>query len=548
MIRTYRNIIAYGGLFFLGCITLLLKFISSGRLIEFNQQVVAKYTCWLILTLVGVKVKVRIKELENDLTVAYFFNHNSCLDIFMIPLLGLKNTKFIISESTKSVWPLHLCNLGLGVLYIPKKSEPERRLTFFKKVTEDLILRKYSVICSPEGQRDFQEGIAPFNSGVFHMCTLAKIPIQELFFGIPEESNPIENSAMKSCEVLIESKDLLLTDKWEVKDVTCNRDQVRQKYIQYYKEHQVWLLDNEKRNNFKSKTKSNLTASLLLVLPLLLFIMMLLTLRSSIEIYLVGQIAGALFFTQAFILNHEFGHQSMFSSRRLNKVLGYSFSFFAFMPHYNWVKMHQLHHKWAGWRDKDPTTENTFEVQLSTKQKSLVDLCWKYWIPLFSIGYRFENYWNPHKIKRHLDNRTYKRCRLHIYIYGFIYLLLLIIFPMVVLLVLPAVYLSFMLTDIIMLSQHSHIPMLHSNGRTVKPLSFMVQVSYTRSLILPMIISKYLFFNFNYHETHHAYPGLPCYHLHGIEIKAENSFRVFPWLRKVKSMNGVKFIFNSSAN
>ena len=115
-----------------------------------------------------------------------------------------------------------------------------------------------------------------------------------------------------------------------------------------------------------------------------------------------------------------------------------------------------------------------------------------------------------------------------------------------ILLMLPALILSFTLTDIVSLSQHSHIKMPISNGEDVKPLKYIDQIKYTRSLRFSKVVAKYLLFNFNLHEQHHAYPGLPCYHLPKVDIAIENTFDAFPWLRKVKSMPGVEFVFHSS--
>jgi hypothetical protein len=67
-------------------------------------------------------------------------------------------------------------------------------------------------------------------------------------------------------------------------------------------------------------------------------------------------------------------------------------------------------------------------------------------------------------------------------------------------------------------------------------------------LIFPDIISKYFLFYFNFHEAHHAYPGLPCYHLQKMDIRGDNSFQFIPWIKKVKSMPGVDFVFKSDPN
>lgn len=245
---------------------------------------------------------------------------------------------------------------------------------------------------------------------------------------------------------------------------------------------------------------------------------------------------------------HEFGHRSMFKQNRLNMLAGHVVSLFTLIPYYNWREVHDLHHKWTGYRDKDPTTEKTFEQRLNSTQKSLINFCWKYYLPLFTIGYRFGIYWKIEKLKRHLPKDIYRKCLLSMLIYFIIYLLLVLMYPIEILLLLPALILSFNLTDIISLSQHSHIQMNHSGGKDVEPLKYKDQIPYTRSLVFPDWFGKYFLFNFNYHEAHHAYPGLPCYHLNNVHIQTVNSYDFLPWLRKVKSMPGVDFVFKSDPN
>ncbi len=293
--------------------------------------------------------------------------------------------------------------------------------------------------------------------------------------------------------------------------------------------------------------KSNAQAMKYLMLPFFFLAAMISTLNEGGVNYWAGQLLGAIFFAQAFILLHETGHRSFFKSNKLNSFFGHFFSLFVFIPYYNWLEIHDLHHKWTGWRDKDPTTEKTFEDRLSSFQTNLINFCWKFYIPLFSIGYRLGIYWKAEKLKRHLPTGNYKRCIKEMYLYGGFYLITIFLFPGFYLSVLPAILLSFVITDIITLSQHSHIEMPISNGEDVNPLKFKDQAKYSRSLIFPSFVSEFILFNFNFHENHHIYPGLPCYHLNKLSEQHTNSFPFLPWLKKVKSMDGVSFIFRTSS-
>ena len=158
-IALYRKCIAYGGLTLMGIVTFAFRKITFGKGINFNRTFIAPLFAKTVLMLGGVRVKNHIDQSLSSENVLYFFNHNSFLDIFIIPTLGLKNTRFIISEAVQKIIPLHLANLGVDVLYIPDSDETERRIEFFKQVSEDLKAGKYSVICSPEGRHTFLHGI-----------------------------------------------------------------------------------------------------------------------------------------------------------------------------------------------------------------------------------------------------------------------------------------------------------------------------------------------------------------------------------------------------
>ena len=82
------------------------------------------------------------------------------------------------------------------------------------------------------------------------------------------------------------------------------------------------------------------------------------TLNSRIS-YLFGTILLSVFFTQTFILLHECGHLNYFKNKATNKFFGHVFGLLSGIPFYTWRHMHNLHHRWTGWRDLDPTTEKT---------------------------------------------------------------------------------------------------------------------------------------------------------------------------------------------
>lgn len=305
-------------------------------------------------------------------------------------------------------------------------------------------------------------------------------------------------------------------------------------------------------NQISSKTKykpSNSKAVLFLIVPAIL-------LSSGVYLsyfpkwsfaYFSGQILLGIFFFQCFILLHETGHYSYFRNRYANIFFGNIFAFLSFIPFISWINIHNLHHKWTGYRDKDPTTEGTVSPKFSFFTKALVNLSWLLWFPLFTIGYRIGNYWNVRKLKKHVPSVHLKR------IYKNMFLQITLYLPLfyfegswIIQHLLIGYFISLIISDVFILSQHSHIKIPIAGEEEVKPIRYSEQLKYTRSVSLSKLVSRFIYFNFNLHELHHSYPGLPAYHLDKINIETHNKVGFFNYLADAKSMSGMNFIFNTS--
>jgi putative phosphoserine phosphatase/1-acylglycerol-3-phosphate O-acyltransferase len=231
LLRWYRKCIANGGMLVLGVLTVIIRYASFGYGVALNRRVVTPALSRLFLLLCGIRVRRLGPLAAGEGSVCYFFNHNSNLDIFLIPVLGLPNTRAIITEGIKSILPLHLCNLGIDVLYIPDSHKTQERIAFFQRVSADLRAGKYSVICSPEGRHEFKRGIAPMNRGVFHMAMAGECPVQLLYFDIPEECDPLEGVDLRSGQVTVRSLGMVETTDWTVERLPDQIDGIRQRYL-----------------------------------------------------------------------------------------------------------------------------------------------------------------------------------------------------------------------------------------------------------------------------------------------------------------------------
>ena len=273
-----------------------------------------------------------------------------------------------------------------------------------------------------------------------------------------------------------------------------------------------------------------------------------LSLQPNMFLYSTGQLLLSFFFLQTFILLHECGHLNFFKTRFLNTFFGHVLGLLTVIPFYSWTHMHNLHHKWTGWRDKDPTTEKTVEPQDSPIMRWVVNVSWFLFIPLFFLSYMVSNYWNVMKIKRHLNAQKFRMTILHMVAYVAIYSLLGLFFnAFLIHFVLPAFLLSLIWKELVIMTQHSHIDIPISNGAEVKPVPYVDQVTYTRSFYVNAWFEALFLFNFNHHELHHVYPGIPAYYLQKIDINLPKEPSYIHWFVQAKSMKGEDYVFRTSA-
>jgi acyl-lipid omega-6 desaturase (Delta-12 desaturase) len=295
-----------------------------------------------------------------------------------------------------------------------------------------------------------------------------------------------------------------------------------------------------KRNNLKAFA---FLASPLIIAGLSIYLFML----NSLIWYWLGTLLLSVFFAQTFILLHECGHLSYFENRIINKFFGHIFGLLTVIPFYNWQQIHNLHHKWTGWRDLDPTTEKTAKPVNSKITRFIVNFCWWLFIPLFYLTYKLSNYWNLFKIKRFVPSNVLTPAVINVSLYFLFYVVIFYLFSTVILqYILPAFVLSLVWKELLIMTQHTHIEIPVSEGKDVKHISYMEQVKYTRSFYPATFIARYFLFNFNLHEVHHAYPGLPAYYLDKIDLDIPKKPKFSEWLIKAKSMKGADYIFKTS--
>jgi len=263
--------------------------------------------------------------------------------------------------------------------------------------------------------------------------------------------------------------------------------------------------------------------------------------------YLGAQAILSVAFVHAFVLLHEAGHHTLFCSRRANRLVGPLAGFVALIPFHAWQRIHARHHRYTGWQDLDATTASLVPRAIRPWERAIVNFAWRSWLPLFSILYRVQNYWNLPRIAAFLgDDAARRSVRINVVVMLGAYALLVAWVGAGALLVAagPALLGALVIEDVLLLSQHTHVPQRLSGGAAVRAFRPMEQAQFTRSLRLPRALST-LVMHFDAHELHHMYPSVPGYRLSRIAYRAPNEVDWIDWTRAAKRLSGVDFLFRN---
>lgn len=272
-----------------------------------------------------------------------------------------------------------------------------------------------------------------------------------------------------------------------------------------------------------------------------------LALSSRWWLWAAGQLVLALSFIQWFALLHECGHETLFRTKRLHAPLGHLAGLFSLIPFRNWKSVHRRHHKWTGWQDIDPTTEALVPRELGRAERAIVNAAWRCWIPLFSVVYRINNFWNWPRLAKLFPKREEQRA-LAANMVG-----LVVAYGAVVGIVglgtsarLFGVALTIALAaeDLLILSQHTHIPQQLSGGEDVRPFPTIEQEVFTRSLVFPRWLSA-LLLHIDAHELHHMYPYVPGYRLGEVPYETENEVGLLAWIKGAHALPGDLLLFHN---
>jgi fatty acid desaturase len=272
------------------------------------------------------------------------------------------------------------------------------------------------------------------------------------------------------------------------------------------------------------------------------------SLQSSWVWWGMGQLLLAITMIQWFAILHEAGHKTLFRHSRLNKWTAYLAGFCAIIPGDCWRIVHGKHHYWTGWQDVDPTTQTLVPRPLRWYERVVINVCWWCWIPLFATLYRINNYWNLPRLWQMFPTARDRRVlatNVGVYLALYIVLGMFLGWQVGIRCFALSLFISFAFQDLLILSQHTHIPMTLAEGREVSPYAPMQQDVFTRSLIFPSWVSRFWLLNMDAHGLHHMYPSIPGYYLHRLDTATENSTPWWLWILKAKSVRGDVLLFKN---
>ncbi len=249
---------------------------------------------------------------------------------------------------------------------------------------------------------------------------------------------------------------------------------------------------------------------------LLMWILMIWSLRVSYWLTLALTIPAAGFLVRTFIIFHDCGHGSFFRSGRMNTIIGVITGLLVFTPYHRWHRDHHIHHQTVGNLEKrgtgDVMTVTVAEYESMSGWRRFIYRLYRH--PLFLLGiaplllfvvlYRFP--------------RKYMSVKEHVYVHLTNLALALVIYLMVMaigwkaylMIQLPVLYIATIHGVWLFYVQHQYRHVVWSDSSSWDYMTMALNGS--SFFRLPPLLNWFTG-NIGYHHIHHLSPLIPNYNL-----------------------------------
>jgi omega-6 fatty acid desaturase (delta-12 desaturase) len=257
---------------------------------------------------------------------------------------------------------------------------------------------------------------------------------------------------------------------------------------------------------------------------IVLWVIMIHTIRISYLLTLLLAVVAAGFMIRIFIIFHDCGHGSFFRSKRLNKTIGIITGLIVFTPYHKWHREHYIHHQTVGNLDKrgtgDVKTLTVDEYSRLSKWKRFSYRLYRNPVFLFGVAPIFL-FTILHRFSKR-DMTAKEHLYLHLSNLGLFTLIAILVLTIgwktYLLIQLPILYLSSIHGVWLFYVQHQF---RHVIWTDTKNWDYMTVALKGSSLFrLPGLLNWFTG-NIGYHHIHHLSPMIPNYNLKKCHI--ENS-------------------------
>jgi len=249
---------------------------------------------------------------------------------------------------------------------------------------------------------------------------------------------------------------------------------------------------------------------------IVLWIIMIQTIRISYWLTLLLAVFAAGFMIRTFIIFHDCGHGSFFKSKRFNKIVGIITGLMVFTPYHMWHHEHHIHHQTVGNLDKRGTGDvKTLTVTEYSKLSKWQRFSYRlYRNPVFLFGVApiliFIVLQRLTKKNMSVKNKLYVHLSTLTLIGVIILLMLAIGWKTFILIQLPVLYIATVHGVWLFYIQHQFRDVLWTNTDNWDYKTTALQGS---SLFRLPALLNWFTGNIGYHHIHHLSPAIPNYNL-----------------------------------